>query len=439
MGHKFAEIAFTNTVREVQSELGSRSGYSSMDEGPDYNHQLGYAEAEFIAARDSFYMASVSETQWPYIQHRGGPVGFMRILDEKTLGFADFSGNRQYVSTANFKNNDKVALFFMDYVNQTRLKLLGKIRQLGSDETALLAKLAIDDYRANVERAFVLEVVAFDWNCPKFITPRYSQAQVKSLMVAHTAQSSSAIPAKIKVFGNGPLSLVVSAISQLTPTIRSYRLKPVSDQLLPEIQAGAHLRIPVVIENTSLTELTASVRDYSICSNPHQRKYYEIAVQCESRAESQEGGKGQGGSEAVHKQLELGTVLNCANPLNEFRIHVDKRPALLIAAGIGITPIKAMLESFNQSEVKVQLHYAGREINKMAFVDELLERFDEQVTLYCSAADNRLNLAILLKDIDPDTVIYACGPPTLLEELNSTAKYLKIADARIRTERFSRD
>jgi ferredoxin-NADP reductase/predicted pyridoxine 5'-phosphate oxidase superfamily flavin-nucleotide-binding protein len=439
MGHKFAEIAFTNAVREVQSELGSRSGYSNMDEGPDYNHQLGYAEANFIAARDSFYMASVSETQWPYIQHRGGPVGFMRILDEKTLGFADFSGNRQYVSTANFKNNDKVALFFMDYVNQTRLKLLGKIRQLRSDEATLLAKLAIGDYRANVERAFVLEVIAFDWNCPKYITPRYSQAQVESLMTSHAAQSSSASPSEINEFGNGPLSLVVSAISQLTPSIRSYRLKPISGQILPEVQAGAHLRVPVVIENTAVSKLTASVRDYSICSNPHQRKYYDIAVQCESRAESVEGSKGQGGSEAVHKQLELGTVLNCANPLNDFRIHSDKRPALLIAAGIGITPIKAMLESFNKSGVKVQLHYAGREVNRMAFVDELLERFDEQVTLYYSAADNRLNLAALLANIHPDTVIYACGPPTLLEELHSTAKHLKIADTRIRTERFSRD
>ena len=95
MGHQFAEIAFTESVREVQLELGSRASYSAMEQGTDYNHVLGAREANFIAQRDSFYMATVSETGWPYIQHRGGPAGFMRVIDERTIGFADFSGNRQ--------------------------------------------------------------------------------------------------------------------------------------------------------------------------------------------------------------------------------------------------------------------------------------------------------------------------------------------------------
>ena len=182
MGHQFAEIAFTDTVRNVQQAMGSRAGYARMDEGEDYNHLLGENEAAFISARDSFYMASVSETGWPYVQHRGGPAGFMRVIDERTIGFADFRGNRQYVSTGNFVNNDRVALFFMDYPNRTRLKLLGRVRVVTAQEHELLARLEVDDYRARVERGFLIQVEAFDWNCPQHITPRYTEEQIETLM-----------------------------------------------------------------------------------------------------------------------------------------------------------------------------------------------------------------------------------------------------------------
>ncbi|MCZ6459384.1 MAG: pyridoxamine 5'-phosphate oxidase family protein [Gammaproteobacteria bacterium] len=187
MGHKFAEIAFTKSVREVQQELGSRKGYLSMGAGEDSNHLLGERERDFIRARDSFYMASVSETGWPYVQHRGGPAGFMKVFNERTIGFADFRGNRQYVSVGNLRKDDRVALFFMDYPSRTRLKLLGRVRLVTADssvdESALLAELEVDDYRARVERGFVIEVEAFDWNCPQHITPRYTQSQIDELIV----------------------------------------------------------------------------------------------------------------------------------------------------------------------------------------------------------------------------------------------------------------
>ncbi|MFT4650705.1 MAG: putative pyridoxine 5'-phosphate oxidase superfamily flavin-nucleotide-binding protein [Flavobacteriales bacterium] len=182
MGHKFAEIAFTESVRQVQQQQGSRDNYAGMDEGDDYHDRLSNAEASFIAERDSFYMSSVSETGWPYVQHRGGPAGFMRVLDDQTIGFADFRGNRQYVSTGNLLNNDRVSLFFMDYSNRRRLKLLGRIRVVSKDETELLSQLKTEGYRALVERGFVIKVEAFDWNCPQHITPRYTQAQVEVLM-----------------------------------------------------------------------------------------------------------------------------------------------------------------------------------------------------------------------------------------------------------------
>ena len=179
MGHQFAEIAFTDSVREVQEQNNSRALDSGMDEGEDHHNLLGDRETAFIQARDSFYMASVSETGWPYVQHRGGPEGFMRVLDEKTLGFADFAGNRQYVSVGNLRKDDRVSLFFMDYPNRTRLKLLGRVRLLDKNDAELLPRLEIDDYRARVERGFAITVEAFDWNCPQHITPRFTETQIE--------------------------------------------------------------------------------------------------------------------------------------------------------------------------------------------------------------------------------------------------------------------
>ena len=198
MGHQFAQIAFTDSVREVQESHGSREGYSGMEDGEDHNHLLGARETAFIQARDSFYMASVSETGWPYVQHRGGPPGFMRVLDEKTLGFADFAGNRQFLSVGNLRKDDRVSLFFMDYPNRTRLKLLGRVRELGKDDTELLPQLKLNDYRARVERGFIIRVEAFDWNCPQHITPRFTDAQIEDRMAA-LSEENRRLKAELKL------------------------------------------------------------------------------------------------------------------------------------------------------------------------------------------------------------------------------------------------
>jgi predicted pyridoxine 5'-phosphate oxidase superfamily flavin-nucleotide-binding protein len=182
MAHKFAEIAFTPGVKNEQELQGSRRSYARLEQGEANHDRLGEHEANFIAARDSFYMATVSETGWPYIQHRGGPEGFVRIIDNKTIGFADFSGNRQYVSVGNLRANDRVSLFFMDYPNQTRLKLLGRMRIAGNDEADLLQRLHVPDYRARTERGMIITVEGYDWNCPQHITPRFTQSQVMSIV-----------------------------------------------------------------------------------------------------------------------------------------------------------------------------------------------------------------------------------------------------------------
>jgi len=182
MSHRFAEIAFTPTVKKVQEQLGSRMSYARMESVSEtVNHHLSEAEAGFIAARNSLYMATVSETGWPYIQHRGGPTGFVRVLDETTIGFADFRGNRQYVSVGNLMIDDRVSLFFMDYANKMRLKLFGRAKIVGLDDQASLSRLEVPDYRARVERGFLIKIEGFDWNCPQHITKRFTLDEASAL------------------------------------------------------------------------------------------------------------------------------------------------------------------------------------------------------------------------------------------------------------------
>lgn len=180
MGHKFAELAFTPNVKTAQEQNGSRRAYSRMEAGENHHDVLGPNEAAFIAARDSFYMATVSETGWPYIQHRGGPVGFLSVLDEKTIGLADFRGNRQYISVGNLKTDDRVSLFLMDYPNRARLKILGRARIVDAGDLETLQKLPLPEYNAQVERGLLITIEAFDWNCPQHIAPRYTLTEIEA-------------------------------------------------------------------------------------------------------------------------------------------------------------------------------------------------------------------------------------------------------------------
>jgi hypothetical protein len=167
MGRHFAEIAFTPAVQAEQTRIGSRRAYARMAEAGREDDRLGPAEVAFIGARESFYLATVSSTGWPYIQHRGGPPGFVRALDVRTLGFADFGGNRQHISVGNLADDARVSLFFMDYAAGRRLKLFGRARV--TEEAAVLGLLAMPDYPARVERAVLIEVAGHDWNCPQHI------------------------------------------------------------------------------------------------------------------------------------------------------------------------------------------------------------------------------------------------------------------------------
>ena len=173
----FGEIAFTSHVKAEQEARGSREMYAGMVARPA-PEGFGEREAAFISMRDSFYMATVSEDDWPYIQHRGGPRGFLKVLSDSRLGFADYRGNRQYVSVGNLQTEQRVSLFLMDYPNRARLKLLGRAKvQEAASNPDLAEALAIEG-QGNVERLFTIDIDAFDWNCPQFITPRFTEEEL---------------------------------------------------------------------------------------------------------------------------------------------------------------------------------------------------------------------------------------------------------------------
>jgi predicted pyridoxine 5'-phosphate oxidase superfamily flavin-nucleotide-binding protein len=182
MGNRFAEFTFTPSVQAQQEAHGSRRQYQRMQQGDEFGGLLGPYEKNFIQARDGFYMSSISETGWPYIQFRGGPPGFLHVLDERTLGFADLRGNKQYISVGNLVSQDKVCLFLMNYPERQRLKLLGRAEIVEGDARAdeLIAALRAKG-KTNPERAILIHVEAFDWNCPQHITPRYSMQELETM------------------------------------------------------------------------------------------------------------------------------------------------------------------------------------------------------------------------------------------------------------------
>lgn len=184
MSRRFAELAFTPAVKNEQQKHNSRHLYQRVEQAGDPGDRLGPDEQEFIRQRDDFYLATVSETGWPYIQFRGGNPGFLRVLDDHTLGFADLRGNRQYISTGNLRHENRVALFLMDYATQNRLKILGRaeVHEDGPEAAELIEKLRVPEEKTPPERAYLIHVEAFDWNCQQHITPRFSQQELTGIL-----------------------------------------------------------------------------------------------------------------------------------------------------------------------------------------------------------------------------------------------------------------
>lgn len=190
MARNYRTTLFGEDVRHLQELHGSRASYAKLDAGADGSPDVLTAkEIAFLAERDSFYMASVTADGWPYLQHRGGPAGFLRPVDGNRIGFADYRGNRQYISTANLMRDDRVSLFLMDYPNKDRLKLIGHARSVElADDPELVASLMPTGYRAVPERAFLIDVIGWEWNCSQHITPRFTEAEIAAAIQPMAAE-----------------------------------------------------------------------------------------------------------------------------------------------------------------------------------------------------------------------------------------------------------
>ncbi len=183
MANTFGSLVFTPVIKALQERYGSRRQYARLEESGVSRDRLGPQESEFIVERDSFYMASIGETGWPYVQHRGGPKGFLKVIDGSTIAFADFRGNKQYISTGNLMKDNRVALIMVDYPGQARLKILGHAEIFeGARAGEWIERVREPSYKAIVERVFVVRIDAFDWNCPQHITPRFTAEEIQEAL-----------------------------------------------------------------------------------------------------------------------------------------------------------------------------------------------------------------------------------------------------------------
>jgi predicted pyridoxine 5'-phosphate oxidase superfamily flavin-nucleotide-binding protein len=179
----FGSLTFTPLVKALQEKHGSRRQYERMECAKTGHDRLGEAESEFIAERDSFYWATTGSTGWPYVQHRGGPKGFLKVIDDRTLALGDYRGNKQYISTGNLLSDNRVAMIMVDYPRQARLKILGRIDVLeGPPAHEWIDRVRVPGMKAAIERVFVIHVEAFDWNCPQHITPRYTAEEIQEVV-----------------------------------------------------------------------------------------------------------------------------------------------------------------------------------------------------------------------------------------------------------------
>jgi predicted pyridoxine 5'-phosphate oxidase superfamily flavin-nucleotide-binding protein len=183
VAYAFGSLVFTPVIKALQERYGSRRQYARREDSGFSPDPIGPSETQFLADADSFYMSSVGATGWPYVQHRGGPKGFLKVFDERTIVFVDYGGNKQYISAGNLATDDRVALILVDYSRQARLKILGHVEVIeGTDAKEWAGKLSDLEYKAVIERIFVIHVEASDWNCSQHITPRFTEEQIREAL-----------------------------------------------------------------------------------------------------------------------------------------------------------------------------------------------------------------------------------------------------------------
>ncbi|MBY0226814.1 MAG: pyridoxamine 5'-phosphate oxidase family protein [Hyphomicrobium sp.] len=210
MSRHYSNVMFTPSVKQAQEENGSRRAYKSLERPDTTPEPLTQHEITFIRSRDSLYMASVSETGWPYIQHRGGPRGFIKVLSENEIGIADYSGNRQYITVGNISSHDRVALILVDYPNRRRLKLIGRMRIIERTDPRFKS---LEDEDPPAERGLIISVEGTDWNCPQYITPRFTVSELEDALepvreqIRQLERENQELRERLKSQTHSPISL----------------------------------------------------------------------------------------------------------------------------------------------------------------------------------------------------------------------------------------
>ena len=415
MPHPYVKRMFTNTVRNVQEEYGVRETGQQLEDSPIAHDVFAEREREFIETRDSFYMATVNSDGWPYVQHRGGPIGFLRVIDEKTIAFPDFRGNDQYISVGNLRSSDKISLILMDYPNRRRLKILGYCRIVTEREDLMqVAKLESEGYGYSAHRAMIITLDSFDWNCPQHIVPRYTQTEIEAMLPEHSdpAQASFSLPTtqEIEKLGDGFIPVEVMGICGQAENISEFILRPLDGTTVVP-NAGAHIRIAVRGHDEQV-----KANAYSLINGPEQRTAFHIAVLKETGGEC--------GSYFMHYTPRIGDRLYIQPPKNDFPLVENVSHAILIAGGIGITPILSMARALHDANGSFEIHYTVRARAHMAFEKQVVELAGDDGYFYYSREDPPIKLDHndIMAEPTTGTHIYVCGPKTLIQTVIATAE-----------------
>lgn len=429
MPHPYAKRMFTDTVKKVQEEYGVRESAQQMEDSPIAHDILTDREREFIETRDSFYTATVNSNGWPYVQHRGGPKGFLRVIDKKTIAFPDFRGNDQYLSVGNLRDIDRISLILMDYPNRRRLKILGYCKVVTEREDLMqVAKLEPADYGYSAHRAMIITLDSFDWNCPQHIIPRYTQQEIEAMLPEQPdpIQTSFALPTsqEIEKLSSGFIPVEVTGIHKQAENIYEFILHPLDNApVMPS--AGTHIRV-AVRGHDGLVKVNA----YSLINGPKQNTAFHIAVLKETNGEC--------GSYFMHHTPRLGDRLYIRPSKNDFPLVENAAHSLLIAGGIGITPILSMARALHAAKASFEVHYTARTQKHMVFKQQIAELAGNRGHFYYSREESSTKLVLndLLAKPKVGIHIYVCGPKKLIEIVIAIATATGWPKAQIHFELF---
>ncbi len=424
-----SDVAFTPTVKGLQERLGSRRNYEETEEDQEWWLDGVTPElAEFIAERDSFYLGTASADGQPYIQHRGGPKGFLKVLDDHTLAFADFSGNRQYISYGNLNDNDKAFIFLMDYTNRKRIKVWGTARVV-EDDPELLEKLTDPSYRGKPERAFIFRLSLWDGNCPQHINPRYTEEQIQELPECPCCDPNP---------GRFSGTLEVAEVHNETENVKTFQLSQPDGGKIPfDYLPGQFLTLDIEPGGKRTR------RSYTIASTPTRPECLEITVKREEMGLA---------SRYLHDEVKPGSQLRLSAPAGKFTFTGKERDSIvLIAAGVGITPLMSVVRYLTDQnwEGEIFMLLSFRRLEDFIFhkeIEGLKERHRNlhvEVTLSRPEGDWSGPTGRIRKELITDFVpeatsrlFHICGPEPMMRDVRAMLEELEVPKEQVKIEAF---